>query len=101
MYNPASCHLKPLAGQIGNGKRTEKTLTIGTQHVRCIAGPTLGRDVSFKIIPPPKSASFNDAFDGIPPPALLAPLVENGGRARRNRAHVSTITVSTEEQRTQ
>jgi len=53
-----------------NGKRTEQTLTIRTQHVRSIAGHTLGLDVSFKIILSHKSglqvASFNDAFDCIP-----------------------------------
>jgi len=64
-----------------------------------IAGPTLGRDVTFKIILPPTSglqvASFNDAFDGYPFPAFLAPLVKMVGRAHCDSAHESTLTVPT------
>jgi hypothetical protein len=66
----ASCHLNHLAKHNGNNTRRNKPSLLQQKASKSIAGPTLGRDVSFEIILPPtyglQVASLSDAFDGIP-----------------------------------
>jgi hypothetical protein len=69
MYKPPSCHLTTLQGTVLTVKGLNKPSLLEQSAQENIARPTLGRDVTFKIILPPTSglqvASFNDAFDGI------------------------------------
>ena len=104
MYNPASCHLKHLAGQVLTVKGLNKPSLL--EH----STYEVSQDTRWGLTS--VSKSFCHINLGFKLPHLMMHSTvslscisctsrENGGRVRCNSAHVSTITVSTEEQRTQ